>query len=172
VIPQNKHQLSAQGVKLLKSFEGLRLAPYADVAGNQTVGYGHKILPAGNISGLTRLPGGRLIGTITQSTAEYLFSRDVGAVVVVVNDHVKAPLLQCQFDALVCLIFNIGTSAFLASTLLIKINSALTGHHGLRLLPVEFMRWCHTTDTVSPELTLRRIQESAVWLGWSPPSNP
>jgi hypothetical protein len=33
-------KLSSQGEKLLKNFEGVRLAAYRDVAGNWTIGYG------------------------------------------------------------------------------------------------------------------------------------
>jgi len=40
-----------------------------------------------------------------------------------VNSSVKAPLNQNQFDALVSLAYNIGSSAFKSSTLVKKLNA-------------------------------------------------
>ena len=41
-----------------------------------------------------------------------------------VNSSVKAPLNQNQFDALVSLAYNIGSSAFKSSTLVKKLNAS------------------------------------------------
>ncbi len=38
-------QLSAEGLELIKRFEGFRSQQYNDVAGFPTIGYGHRIVP-------------------------------------------------------------------------------------------------------------------------------
>lgn len=103
--------LSAQGLALLKQHEGLRLYVYKDSAGFPTIGYGHKLLPGESF------PNG-----ISPEQAEAMLARDTTWAQNAVRDNVKVPITQNQFDALVSLVFNIGSNAFKNSTLLKLLN--------------------------------------------------
>lgn len=47
--------LSSKGLDFIKGYEKLRLKEYKDQAGNETIGYGHKILPGEDFSkGITK----------------------------------------------------------------------------------------------------------------------
>lgn len=104
-------QLSQNGLRLIKSFEGCRLTAYDDlqpnlkltasslIKGTLTIGWGH----TGNVQ----------IGqTITQEQADYLFENDLKRYVTYVNDeqYVSSTkkLNQNQFDALVSFCYNCG----------------------------------------------------------------
>ena len=105
-----EHQLSQRGIELITSFEGLRLQAYRDIVNVVTIGYGHtKTAQMGQI--------------ITKEQAINLLKQDVAGFEVAINRLVKVPLNQNQFDALVSLAFNIGSSALRDSTLLKKLNS-------------------------------------------------
>ena len=91
--------LSANGLEFIKSHEGLRLEAYRDVAGIWTIGYGHTN---------TAKEG----QTITESEAENLLRQDVVTAKNAVNRYVVekgVPVNQNQFDALVSLVFNLGS---------------------------------------------------------------
>ena len=42
--------LSARGLDFIKQYEALSLTPFLDQAGNETIGYGHKIRPGEDFS--------------------------------------------------------------------------------------------------------------------------
>ena len=106
---------------------------------------------------------------ITQKVAERLLLSDLSyfekAVTNLLNNCSCA---QCQFDALVCLAFNVGVSALAASTLLKKflagdIQGAVAGD--IQGAADEFLKW---NKAISPDihkkieikgLTLRRQAE-------------
>ena len=93
---------SSNGLKVIKDHEGLRLTAYKCPADVWTIGWGHT---ASAREGMT----------ITRAAAEELLKRDVAWA----EDEVRrlpAKLNQNQFDALVSLIFNIGSGAFRGST--------------------------------------------------------
>jgi lysozyme len=108
-------KLSEQGINLIKNFEGLRLSAYSDIAGIWTIGYGSTRYH----NGRTIKPGDKLANE-TQAAA--LFSNTLGQYEDAVNNYVKAPLHQNQFDALVSFTYNEGTYALKNSTLLKKLN--------------------------------------------------
>ena len=76
-----------------------------------------------------------------------------------VNDRVCQPLNQNQFDALVSLVFNIGSGAFLHSTLLKKLNAG----DFISAAP-EFLRWDKSANHTLPGLTARRRAEHDLFL--------
>mgnify|MGYP000789209072 FL=1 len=78
----------------------------------------------------------------------------------VVRDYVKVPLAQSQFDALTSLVFNIGTVAFVRSTLLACLNDG--DYDGVA---VQWMRWKYFKGKVVPGLERRRAMELAVFRG-------
>lgn len=102
-------QISIEGLALIKKWEGFRAEAYLCPAGVWTIGYGH-----------TR--GVRPEDKITEVKAtEYLLT-DVNEAETIVNTAVTAPITQNQFDALVSLVYNIGSSNFATSTILKLIN--------------------------------------------------
>lgn len=95
-------RLSDKGVNLLKQFEGFRAQPYYCSANHLTIGYGHLI------------KDGELFTHLTQTQGEKLLKVDVEIFEDVIRRHTLT-LNQNQFDALTCLVFNIGQTQFEAS---------------------------------------------------------
>lgn len=96
------------GRNLIKTFEGYRENAYLDPVGIWTIGYGHT--------------GGVKEGdTVTEAGADALLQQDLKAAENTVN-ATGLKLSQLQFDALVSLVFNIGSGNFNSSTLLKKLK--------------------------------------------------
>lgn len=142
--------LSRRGVAFLKGWEKLRLEAYLDSRGTWTIGYGH--------TG-PEVHEGLLW---SQEQAEYAFCRDTIWACNAVNDYVLVDLTQCQFDALVALVYNIGKAAFFGSTLLVKLNKG--DYLGARN---QFLVWVRETrdgrKRISKGLVNRRNAEVALW---------
>lgn len=105
-------RMSVAGKNLIKKWEGKRLTAYDDGTGVWTIGYGHT-------------KGVKKGQTITDAQADAYFDEDVR----VFEDFVAQldlSLLQNQFDALCCLIYNIGATQFLRSTLYGVLKETLT----------------------------------------------
>lgn len=99
-----------RNVELIKEHEGLRLDAYLPTPNDVwTIGYGHT---------KTAKKGMR----ITAKQAETLLYTDLAWVEKVIQDKVKVPVSQNQYDALASLIFNIGGGAFTKSTVLRRLN--------------------------------------------------
>lgn len=144
---QQRLDISDAGIALTKSFEGLRLTAYRDVAGILTVGYGH-------VCSYTK-PG----ETITEAEAEKLLRFDMQACVDCVNEHVTRQLAQHEFDALVDFCYNAGRGAFEGSTLLRKVNA------NDPTAADEFVRWDHVGGVEVAGLKRRREAEAAMYRG-------
>lgn len=104
--------INEPGLELLKSFEQLRLTAYRDQGGVLTIGWGHT--GSDVYEGLT----------ITQEQATELLRRDLLSAERAVNDLVSTALSNNRFDAVVCLVFNIGRGAFSTSTIRKCLNRA------------------------------------------------
>jgi len=118
-------QLSAQGISLIKRFEGLRLTSYLDCVGVLTIGYGH--------TGSDVITNQR----ITEDEAEDLLLKDLIRFEKCVNNNVKVHLNQNEYDALVSFTYNVGCGAFESSTLLRLLNQ---GADRVKVAD-EFGRW-------------------------------
>ena len=92
------------GRNLIKTFEGYRDTAYLDPVGIWTVGYGHT-------------QGVQKGDTVTQEEADAFLQQDLKAAENTVN-ATGLKLSQLQFDALVSLVYNIGSGNFQNSTLL------------------------------------------------------
>src|ERR1019366_8356581 len=104
------HQ-SGAGLELMKRAEGFRSRTYTDIAGCETMGFGHMLLPAESY------PNG-----INVTQAEAILAADVREAEEAVSRLVKVPLTQGQFDALVDFVFNLGSGRLATSTLLKDLN--------------------------------------------------
>ena len=107
--------VSNKGVDLICEFEGKRLVAYDDGVGVWTIGFGTIKYPNG-----VRVKKG---DTCTLDQAKEYMRHDLIEFEHTVNSSVKVPLNQNQFDALVSLAYNIGSSAFKSSTLVKKLNT-------------------------------------------------
>nr|WP_249183836.1 lysozyme [Burkholderia ambifaria] len=102
----------AQGIALIKQFEGLRLARYLDAVGKPTIGYGHLILP-----------NERFTRPLTPAEAEALLRRDLRGAELNLRKLLHVPVTQQQFDALMSFVFNLGAGRLRSSTLLRYLNA-------------------------------------------------
>ncbi|MCH7392413.1 lysozyme [Acinetobacter dispersus] len=106
---------SQVGIDLISSFEDTVLQSYDDGVGVWTIGKGTTIYPNG-----VKVKRG---DSCTLDQANEYFAHDLKRFEASVNNLVKVPLSQNQFDALVSLTYNIGQTAFSKSTLLKKLNA-------------------------------------------------
>lgn len=142
-------RISNKGIRLIKFFEGCKLAAYPDPASGGkpwTIGYGHT----------HKVKRG---DTITQPQAEQFLYEDLETVCSTIEKSVKAKINQTQFDALCSFIFDVGASNFINSTLLKKLNAGDINGAG-----DELIRWNRAAGKVIPGLTKRREAERALFL--------
>lgn len=147
-------EISSEGLKLIKEFEGLRLHSYRCSANVLTIGYGH------TASWITE------DSEITEVEAEELLRKDVKRFSDGVTDYVKVPLNQNEFDALVSFAFNLGLGALSSSTLLKLLNDRCDR----KIVAAEFQKWCKAGDQVVEGLLRRRKAEAALFLKTAPNS--
>jgi len=153
--------ITANGVSLLRKWEGMALTPYKDVGGRETVGFGHLMTRQERVDQAIFLPVSREwvpLRDFDEEAAERLLREDCHAFARAVYHFVKAPLNQNQRDALICFTFNVGTGALLRSSLLRRLNDG-----NFEAVPGEMMRWCRVDGEVVEGLKNRRKAEVALW---------
>jgi lysozyme len=141
--------VNSETLDLIKRWEGCELTAYADVGGVLTIGYGSTV-------GVE--PGMK----ITKAEAERRLKRDLDGAETAVDNLVKVKLTENQFGALVSFVFNVGSGAFKASTLLKKLNAG-----DYAAVPAELTRWSKARVngrmvTVAG-LANRRAAEAGLW---------
>lgn len=141
-------KISAEGLALIKRFEGFSDKIYDCPAGKKTIGYGHVLQK----DELWHTP-------ITEIEAEAQLRKDCHLAEDAVNALVKKPLKQCQFDALCSFVFNIGSNDFATSTLLKELN---VGNYAGAAQ--EFKRWEYCKGKILEGLTKRRTAEIFLFL--------
>lgn len=161
----NQH-ISPVGLALQKRYErgpaatcpnGFAPRMYICPAGKPTIGWGHVI---------TQFDAHLRTAVIDADTADRILRQDNLQVEDAVKRLVKIPLSQTEFDALVCLAFNIGVEDFTTSTLLRKLNA-----NDKRGAADQFPLWCKYKDPscgclmVSRGLQRRRLEERDLFLG-------
>ncbi len=140
-------KLSKAGMDLIRRSEGFRSSIYTDVAGFQTIGYGHKVRP-----------GEVFPAAIDEAEATALLTTDVGNAEKTVARLVRVEVTQGQFDALVDFCFNLGSGHLAASTLLYELN---VGHYADAA--VQLLAWDHAAGKVNEGLKARREAEYRLW---------
>ena len=139
--------ISTPGIELLTHFEGLKLEAYQDSVGVWTIGYGHT---KGVISGMK----------ITESQAGNLLKTELIEYQNYINSMVKVGLSQCEYDALVCWVYNLGPTNLSNSTLLTLLNQ------GVKLqIPKQIRRWNKAGGKVLKGLVRRREAEALMFAG-------
>lgn len=139
-------KMSAEGRKRLTQREGVRLKAYKDSVGIWTIGIGHT-----SMAGPPTVTPGL---TITKEECDAIFARDLVKYENAVNNAVKVPLLQNEFDALVSLCYNIGPGGLARSTVIKKLNAG-----DKQGAANAFMAWVKP-----PEITGRRLTEKKQFL--------
>lgn len=107
--PQRR-KVSREGLLLIKSFEGFRPRTVLRRDGTPVIGYGHS---------RSARPG----AVVSETEAELLLQYDLMPLVALLNERVRLPLNQHQFDALASFIFSIGLERFQASDVLEKLDA-------------------------------------------------
>lgn len=136
---------SVDAYELIKQFEGLRLEAYLCPAGIWTIGYGHTSCVSPN-------------SFITIQEADEYLHRDVAAIEMQLN-KLNLSLRQCQWDAIVSFVFNVGIGNFKASTLLAKIRINPDDNSIID----EFLRWVYANGKVMRGLQKRRLTEMKLY---------
>ena len=140
-------KISSTGVDLIKHFESCKLTAYQDSVGIWTIGWGHT--------------GSVKKGDIwTQGEADNILLNDLDKFEVYVNQYVKVPLTQNQFDALVSWTFNLGPGNLKSSTMLTKLNEKKYDE-----VPSQLKRWNKAGGKVLRGLERRRNAEAAMFSG-------
>lgn len=142
------------GLKLIKSFEGLRLKAYQDQIGKLTIGYGstRDVKPCELIS---------------EAEAEARLIKDCGYAESAVHGLVTVSINDNQLAALVSFVYNLGPTNLFRSTLLGLLNR---GDYGGAA--DEFLPWDKVGGVRSPGLLRRRRAERALFLTDIPDAGP
>lgn len=154
------------GLNLVTFFEGFSATCYRDTAGIWTIGFGHACLDAS-----TDLPqfgvrcvAGTCSGTLTQNQARTVLNNDILIAANCVNNAIRRPVTQNQFDALVSFTFNVGCGGFQGSTMLSMLNAGTLTDAAAQF---QFTRW-HSGCTAG--LIRRRFSESQLFSSnWASP---
>ena len=140
--------ISQTGLDLLKHFEGCELKAYQDSVGVWTIGYGHT---KGIYEGIE----------ISQLEAEKMLKDELeGEYEGYINDIPDVPLEQCQFDALVCWVYNLGPTNLKTSTLRKVLNKGAYDD-----VPEQMKRWNKANGKVLKGLVRRRDSEALLFEG-------
>jgi|TARA_B110000879_G_scaffold4415_1_gene5864 lysozyme len=133
---------SKDGLQLIKDFEGLELSAYKCAAGVWTIGYGH-------------IKGVQEGMSISEARANEMLNEELTEYENYINKGVTVPLSQCQFDAMVSWVYNLGNGNLTSSTLLKVLNSG--DYAGV---PAQMLRWNKAGGKVLAGLTRRRQAEA------------
>ena len=141
-----------RGLDLIKEFEGCKLAAYQCPAGIWTIGIGSTHYGDGTpVTKNRTLP--------TEKAAIALLAATIGQYEKAVN-AVGVELTQNEFDALVCLCYNIGAGNFLKSTLV----KMLKANDNKAEIAKQFLRWDKAGGKSLAGLTRRRNAEAELFL--------
>jgi peptide/nickel transport system substrate-binding protein len=145
---------------------------YNDKPGYCTTGYGHLVakkscqaIDKEDANSANRKAKDAVDWIKTEDDAKKQFKDDLPVYEKAVNDNVKVPLCQAQFDALVSFVFNLGEPNFKSSTLLKKLNNK--DYDGASK---EFAKWNKAAGKVVKGLTDRRADEANMFKSCEPGS--
>lgn len=99
---------------------------------------------------------------ITKEQAEAFLRQDIVSAENIVNAECLN-LRQCQFDALVSFVFNVGGGNFRKSTLLKKAKANPNDNS----IMDEFLRWVYAKGVALPGLQKRRLAEMRLYFSES-----
>ena len=138
---------NAEGIALIKKYEGCKLKAYTCPAGVLTIGYGH--------TGKDITPGTR----ITETRAHELLMKDIATAEKGALSNVTDPINDNELSAMVSFTFNLGVASLARSTLLRLFNEG--NHEGAA---EQFLRWVMAGGKELDGLRKRRAAERALFL--------
>lgn len=144
---------SKAGIDLIAEFEGFSSKPYLCPAKVPTIGFGSTLYADGRKVTLQDEP-------ITRDEAAGLLAATLKTFENAVTKSVTVEIEQCQFDAMVCLCYNIGGANFKSSTLVKMLNAG----DELVLVAGQFLRWNKAGGKVLAGLSRRREAERCLFL--------
>lgn len=145
-------EFSEKATGLIAKFEGFSSKPYPDPATKgepYTIGYGTTIYP----NGIKVTMKDKAISIV--EAIGFLKNYLDKNVAPVLQKNLKVTLNQNQIDALASLIYNIGPTNFVNSTLLKKINS----NASIQEIQTQWLSWNKANKKVMQGLTNRREAE-------------
>lgn len=145
-------KIDKKGLNLIREFEGCKLSAYKCPAGVWTIGIGSTFYDNGK-----RVEQGQTLAS--EAAALDLLSNTLASYEYTVNSlHIL--LTQNEFDALVCLCYNIGAGNFLSSTLV----KLLKQGEPKAEVALQFLRWNKAGGKELQGLTRRRQAEMELFL--------
>jgi len=145
-------KIGAEGLKLIKEFEGCKLISYKCPAGVWTIGIGSTRYADGSpVKANQALPN--------EGAALMLLTKTVAAYEHTVNT-VGVELTQNEYDALVSLCYNIGSGNFVSSTLVKMLKAGEPKSEVAK----QFLRWDKAGGKPLVGLTRRRNAEAELFL--------
>lgn len=155
-VPDAPIELNSDGLDLtsmIRMFEGFRPAPYLDIAGIPTIGYGHT-------TGVTLSQP-----PITMAEAEQLLIADLAKAEAAIDTHVTVRLNANQHMALTSFIYNVGRAGFASSQAL-----QMTNEGRFEETAAEMLRWVYVRrnesgrPSMEPGLLRRRELEAFLFI--------
>jgi lysozyme len=128
---------------LAAQFEGFSAVPYLDPGDVVTQGYGSTFDENGDRLTMEHPP-------ISAATGLEWLARDMGQAVLTIANYVTVPLTCNQKAALSDMAYNVGSGAFVSSTLLHRLN--LGDYAGAA---AQLLVWNHENGVILPGLTRR-----------------
>ena len=154
--------VSKNAYDLIKTFEGLKLEAYLCAAGKISIGWGH-------------CKGVKLGDTINEAQALKFLKEDIANFESQLLRALNADAIeikQCEFDALICFAFNLGSTNLVNSTLWHKLKAGDTAGASK-----QFTSWIYAKRTIKINgknytineplrgLCARRLSESSLFDG-------
>ena len=148
----------APAQKIIKAFEGCKLAAYKCPAGVWTIGWGATI-----VNGAAVREG----DTISQALADELLRAEILRIAEQLHQIIPAAAKWGgnQQAALISWAYNVGLGAVKDSTLRRRINA---GEGGPAVIPQELPKWDKANGAALAGLTRRRAAEVALFVGAAP----
>ena len=125
--------VSQNAYDLIKTFEGLKLEAYLCAAGKISIGWGHT-------------KGVKLGDTINEAQAVTFLREDIASFESQLLKALNAEAIeikQCEFDALICFAFNLGSTNLVNSTLWHKLKAGDTAGASK-----QFTSWIYAKRTI------------------------
>jgi len=146
-------KISAQGVNLIKGFEGFRNSVYKDIIGVSTIGYGST---GKFMRGLTSVTESQATDMLKDAVDE-VFGEQVSNDL----DRLGVNLNQNEFDAIVSMAYNVGVAGLLGSTLY---SDIVKGIRDKNIITNDFAMWCKAGGVTVQGLVRRRKEEAEMFL--------
>ena len=100
---------------IIKKWEGFKPKPYNDVAGNATIGYGY-LMHMGAVNEADK----KIVWT--EEHASTMLEVDIIKIGQELNQIIKVPVTQNEFDSLICWTYNLGMESAISSSWLRELN--------------------------------------------------